>query len=174
MKKVLVLAVALTGLSASYVVAQEKPTYTMRIERSAWVQQQISTFEAQDYTKRRVAFQRAFAWGIGTYRGNRVEWFAYTNSDAYLQFNISARLADADLAKINKLKDDWWRSWETLSDRVVPGATWIGASNDWVHRACRDDFLRCDLKKAVLRYLKQLNGQLRGTLELTPAEYFDY
>lgn len=155
--------------------AETKPVYTKAIEQSGWVKQQIAIFSAQDYTKNRIAFQRAFAWGIGTYGGRPVEWFAYTNTDAYLQFNLSVRLTAADIEKVEQLRDGYQRNW---SARIQTGhaPTWIGASNHWVRREgrCTGEYRECDTRAPVLAYLKQLKEGTAGRINLVPAEYFPY
>ncbi|MBI2514625.1 hypothetical protein HYV91_00330 [Candidatus Wolfebacteria bacterium] len=150
------------------------PTGVMVIH-SDWVKNQIAWFEAQEYSKRRVAFQRPFAWGFGIYRGQKVEWFAYTNTDAFLQFNVSVPVEKRDMRKLRRVRDQYKRRWVASSSLVgefgPATATWIGSSNDWVDRVCNKDLLRCDNKEAVDGYVSKMNKRLGGRLRLWVAEY---
>lgn len=174
MRHITLAFVVLVTMMFGVVEAQQ---YTAAIPRSAWVKNQIAWFETHEFSKDRIAFRRSFAWGIGTYRGQRFEWFAYSNTDAYLQFNLSVRLADKDIIKeIVQLADQYKRNWQVDTRNLWgPGtATWIGASNDWTDTTCvKPKYDRCDGKKAVLGYIAEINKRFEGRLNFGIAEYLE-
>lgn len=152
----------------------------------AWVKNEITWFNGQDYSKERAAFQRPFAWGTVTLNGETGYWFAYCNTDAYLQFNFSVKLTDSDLAKIKLLLDKEKRNWE-FNAKIGDGKqdqdafgpvvrTWIGATNDWADPVneggvCNSDFTVCDNNKAVDDYVAAINGATDGRITMKVGEY---
>lgn len=65
----------------------------------AWVLEHVKEFEknASDFG---AAYSRSVAWGTGTYKGKTFYWFAHTNSDAWLQMDLSVALDEKDISMI--------------------------------------------------------------------------
>ncbi len=81
----------------------------------------------------RAGFGRAMGWGTGTYKpakGASVQftWFAYNNSDAWLQFKFDKAVQMTDLVALEEITDAYKRTWEAKQEK---GGTWIGTTNDW-------------------------------------------
>jgi len=65
-----------------------------------WVAEHSSAFEQEEYSQPHVAFRRSVGWGTGRYKGKEFKWFAYTNTDGYLQFDFSVPISAEDLGKV--------------------------------------------------------------------------
>lgn len=76
------------------------------------------------------AYARPCAWGTGTYVAGGKEipftFFGYTNTDAYMQFNISSNIRAMDSAKVMSTLDRIARPWEC---RNAPWGCYIGTTN---------------------------------------------
>ncbi|OHB05815.1 MAG: hypothetical protein A3A26_03380 [Candidatus Zambryskibacteria bacterium RIFCSPLOWO2_01_FULL_47_14] len=70
----------------------------------AWVKNHLITFE--DSGEQGVAFSRSVAWGVGWYKGQLFYWFAYSNSDGWVQMDLSIRIDEKDIDAINGIKPD--------------------------------------------------------------------
>jgi hypothetical protein len=129
-----------------------------------WVAKQYASFEGEDYTKEHAAFQRSFGWGTGTLNGKPFHWFAYTNTDAWLQFNFSVQLDEKlrDVAVMQK--DGYGHTWEiglkSIPER--PGtATWMGVTNFWTDQHCTQpkcDY--CDIGSVLDETVAEMNKAL--------------
>ena len=80
-------------------------------------------------------FGRPMGWGTGTYKpakGAVVQftWFAYNNSDAWLQFKFDKAVQMTDLVALEETIDKYKRTWEAKQKN---GGTWIGTTNDWAN-----------------------------------------
>lgn len=82
----------------------------------------------------RFAYSRLFGWGEGKMEnGKSFLWCSYSNSDAYIQLNVDARLSESQIAEIHTHKDKEDRTWDaSAAEEVVgpAGGTWIGWTND--------------------------------------------
>lgn len=151
MAVLVILAAGAIGGTIGFRMANHQPT---------WVHNQIAWYEAQEYTRTHTAWQKSVAWGKGTYRGRPVEWFAYANTDAYIQFNLSVPITGDDIKKIGGITDRLKRPWEVkvhanFSPYGGPRThTWIGASNDWALADSTEPYA------AARGYIKQLNQAL--------------
>ena len=150
-----------------------------------WAANHYAAYEARDYTREKAAFQRSVGWGTGKYKGKPFYWFAYTNTDAYLQFELSVAIPELGLGKIiDGRKDNYGRSREALypdaewmkvgSPTHVPPETWIGDTNDWTDRDCtQPKFDICDIGAALDKSVADLNKDLPG-LNLTVRGKFPW
>lgn len=136
-----------------------------------WVADRYKANEAEGYTRDKTAFQRSVGWGTGMYRGRGFYWFAYTNTDAYLQYDFSVPVTGTeDLAKIISRKDGYGR----LREAALPSRdrdqgfnpetqTWIGDTNDWTDANCAQPrYDPCDLGAALKKSVAYLNKDLPG------------
>ena len=133
-----------------------------------WVAEHHARFSQEEYTQQRAAFQRAVGWGTGMYKRKEFLWYAYTNTDAFLQFDFSVPIAAEDLGKvIGGRKDRYGRLREARfpnsEGSFLPGtSTWIGDTNDWTESDCtRPTPLVCDLGGALLSSVGDLNKDLQ-------------
>lgn len=99
-----------------------------------FVQERLERYES--HYSQRYAWARPFAWGTGQYVQDEVDtvkfsWFAYSNTDAYLQFDLSSPMLDGDMIKIDRILDSLGRPWDVLVDSAMT-MTWIGTSNLWM------------------------------------------
>ncbi|KKU75307.1 MAG: hypothetical protein UY02_C0055G0003 [Candidatus Giovannonibacteria bacterium GW2011_GWB1_47_6b] len=69
-----------------------------------WVKNHLITFEGSG--EQGVAFSRSVAWGVGWYKGQLFYWFAYSNSDGWVQMDLSIRIDEKDIDAINGSKPD--------------------------------------------------------------------
>ncbi|GEM_PF-2585557 len=67
-----------------------------------WVKNHLITFEGSG--EQGVAFSRSVAWGAGWYKGRLFYWFAYSNSDGWLQIDLSISIDERDIGAINGRK----------------------------------------------------------------------
>jgi len=136
-------------------------------ELPEWVRAAYDAYETEDYTKGHVAFQRSFGWGTGTFQGKPFYWFAFTNTDAWMQFGFSVKL-DGNTKKVAlSRKDGFGHEWEVElnSDPTkgygVPAATWMGVTNDWIERDCtKPRGEACDIGSALDRAVAEMNSAL--------------
>lgn len=154
-----------------------------------WVKERLVDFEGNsvDFGE---AYSRSVAWGTGQYNGREFLWFAHTNSDAWLQVDLSIGLDSADVIKVTgarftdgvfitdseaKLEidlaspgDDTWRYGKAL--------THIGKKDsvDWMEEFCTSpDRWHCDTASAFEKYLlTEVNSSLPGKLALTMSGRF--
>ena len=142
-----------------------------------WVADHYADFEAREYTRERAAFQRSFGWGTGSYKGSQFYWFAHTNTDAFLQFDFSAALTEADLEKVRGgRKDGYDRSREAQlpdGDWFLKGTrTWVGDTNDWTDANCvQPDYSPCDIGAALEKSVADLNSDLPELKLITKGKF---
>ncbi len=79
----------------------------------------------------RCAWARPFGCGKANFTGAMVEWFAYCNTDGYLQFKFSRVIPDEILVKMINQKDGFDRNWEVSNEGNDQG--WLGESNFWIN-----------------------------------------
>jgi len=146
-----------------------------------WVADHHRAFAEEGYTKDKAAFQRAFGWGTGTYKGKPFYWYAYTNTDAWLQFDLSVTIADEDLDRIRARKDGYGHAGEAelvanAKDKewFVPGTvTWFGTNNDWTETRCvKPSFDPCDIGSALDDEVARLNKDLGRGLVFAVKDKF--
>lgn len=117
-------------------------------ELPLFVQKQIKTY----YSQNRTYFNRPIGWGTGIYKStqnsNQFVWFAYSNSDGLLQFEINQRLQNSKIMELGEIKDTHQRKWEVRQHEQY---TWIGTTNEWAEKYC--SFSR----KTVCKYKQALN-----------------
>ena len=134
-----------------------------------WVAEHSSAFEQEEYSQPHVAFRRSVGWGTGRYKGKEFKWFAYTNTDGYLQFDFSVPISAEDLGKvIGGRKDRYGRLREAripnpdTSPFLTGTGTWIGDTNDWTEDFCTSPKSEvCDLGGALQRSVTDLNKDLQ-------------
>lgn len=107
-------------------------TLVMAENFPAFVQKEMKIYSGESDS--RAGFSRPMGWGTGTYKpakGAPVQftWFAYNNSDAWLQFKFDKAVQTTDLVAIEEITDSYKRAWEA---KQQDGGTWIGTTNDWV------------------------------------------
>lgn len=149
----------LINFFATFAVAEKKHE-----KQPEFVGKQLEFYSKHKYAKSWLT--RPMGWGKGIYKaekGREVEffWFAYSNANGWMQFDLNTRLRVDDTLKIESITDSYQRPWETLVDG---NTTWIGTTNEWVDRKgycrfTRDDTLVCDFKKALLFILREINKQ---------------
>ena len=148
-----------------------------------WVADHYREFGKEDYTREKAAFQRPFGWGTGSYRGKQFYWFAYTNTDAWLQFDLSIALANGDMDKIRARKDGYGHAGAaelvTAAENkefYAPGTvTWLGTTNYWTETRCvQPDFEPCDIGGALDDEIARLNKDLSPSLTFTTKSRFTW
>lgn len=108
---------------------------------STWTKQQVVELESNhDYG---YAFATEVAWGTGRYNGRPLEWIAYTNSDGWLQMNLSVALSEPDVNKLNGIEPSDREGAQTkntgLTVRQLDQMTHIGTGGttvDWIDEFC--------------------------------------
>ncbi|MBU1202630.1 hypothetical protein KKH39_01095 [Patescibacteria group bacterium] len=81
------------------------------------------------------AFAARFGYGTGTLTDPGGEqhsftWFAFTNTDAYLQFYVNCNINQAVARELRSIIDDLGRKWETIC--FGENNCWISTSNCWM------------------------------------------
>lgn len=172
MKKLITLAVvvALTLVALSIIARSALSAETVKNNLPKFVTSELADFNSTDVRRHRAAFARPFAWGTGNYHvgGKDVGfyWFAFTNSDAYFQVRFNKQISEADLNKVNAIKDVLDRNYDTA---ILKDYTWIGLSNDYIFDEkgmtfCKEvgrDYV-CDDKAIVGYYLGKLATAVPG------------
>ncbi len=107
---------------ATLAVAENFPTF---------IQNEMKIYSGKSDS--RAGFSRPMGWGTGTYKPSKsaavqFTWFAYNNSDAWLQFKFDKLLNMSELVALKDVTDSYKRAWEA---KQQGGITWIGTSNDW-------------------------------------------
>jgi hypothetical protein len=155
-----------------------------------WVKEQLMDFESGGSVDFGEAYSRSVAWGTGQYNGRGFLWFAHTNSDAWLQVDLSIRLDSADVIQVTgaRFSDGVFITDSEAKleiDLPSPGNnTWaygkalthIGMKNsvDWMEEFCTaPDRWHCDTASAFEKYLlAEVNHSLPGKLALTMSGRF--
>lgn len=107
----------------------------------------------------RPAWARPFGYGKANFAGMEVEWFAYCNSDGWLQFIFSRAISDEILAKMVSQKDTFGRNWEARNKE--DGQGWLGESNCWINDAKLSDNGKAILDQANARIGKVTNTYMK-------------
>jgi len=141
-----------------------------------FVKQKLEEFEGDEGYHNRAAFAQPFAWGSGQYVQDEVDtirfsWFAYTNTDAYLQFELSAPMLDGHLIKLERIRDILGRTWDTMLDSAMT-MTWIGTSNCWMdqNQIKTENGYYIDEEAVITEALEEFNG-LAFILEMKVTGY---
>lgn len=155
---------------------------TVTVSMPTWVKDRFREFETTDEGKDGYAFARSVAWGTGTYNGKPLYWFAHTNSDSWLQVDLSAKLDSTDVRTMTgaTFSDGEWvaasnakvevRITADSTDRFV--RTWIGDAREnptgWTAEFCKlPDSRECDTAGALEKYLlPNINAALPAKLKL--------
>lgn len=143
-----------------------------------WVKEQLVNFESRspDFGH---AFSRSVAWGTGTYKGRPFYWFAHTNSDAWLQMNLSVALDKKDIDALYGRRPDDLEGGEENPNRQIDVKlgteiwsdpegieTHIGMRKgvDWMSEFCtKPDMSRCDTAGAFEKHFLPLaNAAIPG------------
>jgi len=152
-----------------------------------WVKNHLITFEGSG--EQGVAFSRSVAWGVGWYKGQLFYWFAYSNSDGWVQMDLSIRIDEKDIDAINGSKpDDPGRA--PAEDRTVNAriggdldmagtATHVAFNEDnvdWTEEFClRPSTTLCDTAGALEKYfLPAANNTLPAKLMFVRRGRFPY
>lgn len=145
----------------------------------AWVKDHLVSFEGEngDYG---AAYSRTVAWGTGRYKNQEFYWFGHTNSDGWLQMDLSVALDQKDIDQIYGKKPDDLEGTENNPNRAIDvelvtpettsagvrGKTHIGTKVgvDWMGEFCvRPDESTCDTAGAMEKYLlPYVNASLPG------------
>ena len=99
------------------------------------VKAQYDAFEMREGVNDPRNLERSVGWGVGTYRGRKVEFFAYTVKDFAVELALSARLTDADLGRIRKMKDEEF--FEGSVEAAIPdgkGGPHLPGTETWIRR----------------------------------------
>lgn len=113
-----------------------------------FVATQAKAYESNDHYHGRAAYARPWGWGTGTTRdGKSFSWFAYSNTDAYLQVEVSFRLSAKDADAVDTL---YWES------RNEPSYGWVG-TDGYNLEACTSRESTCSES--------QIHGMLKVTIE---------
>ncbi|MCX6815327.1 MAG: hypothetical protein NT120_00560 [Candidatus Aenigmarchaeota archaeon] len=95
-----------------------------QVKRPDFVKNYIEKFGGEQ--REHFAFSQFFGWGEGVYANNeKFLWFAFSNSDGYLQFRVSSPIPVDYAADFCSVKDKHNRNWKTSEN-------WIGITNDWI------------------------------------------
>lgn len=161
MKKILSLAVivALTLVALTIVARSAISAEPAKNNLPKFVVSELAAFNSADVNRHRAAFARPFAWGTGNYYTGGKDvgfyWFAFTNSDAFFQIRMNTQISEADVKKVNAVKDVFGRNYDTA---IMKDYTWIGLSNDYIFDEKGMTFFKevgrdyeCD-EKAIVRY----------------------
>ncbi len=145
-----------------------------------WVANRLATFEgmSSDYG---YAYSRSVAWGTGTYKGKTFYWFGHTNSDAWLQMDLSLSIDQKDIDQIYGIKPDDLERVPTNKSEVevsrvdeaevysVTGTrTHIGLADnvDWTEAFCAKlDRTTCDTGGALEKYLLSAANEVLPSLK---------
>lgn len=192
----LAIAVGCTMFYVGLYTAQHHPTDLAVTEKAAtdesvieqidtskdipeWVRKQYEEYKIRK--KEKISYERPFGWGTGTYKDRRFEWFAYTNTDAWLQFGLSTTIGDPEIDKIRAHKDGYGHEGEVnttscsigkLDSVPLGGTTWIGFTSSWTYKHCRGE--RCNIGTALEEAVADLNRTAGPNLKLTVAGKFEW
>jgi hypothetical protein len=101
----------------------------------------------------RFAWARQFGYGKASLSGREVEWFAFCNTDGWLQFLFSGQFSGDQIMVLGAQKDKLNRSWEAVNISEK-GWSWLGESNCWINDFAKNSGSRlnpeCFESKSVL------------------------
>ena len=155
-----------------------------------WVKNHLIIFEGSG--EQGVAFSRSVAWGIGWYKGRLFYWFAHSNSDGWLQIDLSIRIDEKDIDAINGGKpddpghvpaEDWMVNVRIGGDLYTAGTVTHVAFNDggvdwtdWTEEFCLRPYPTfCDTAGALEKYfLPAVNSILPTKLMFVQRGRFPY
>ena len=124
--------------------------------RPEWVEVQLQ--ELGHYSNG-PSWARFLAWGEGTMEEgeNTFFWFMWSNTDGYIQMNISVEMTGKECSSVELLEDVIGRPFECASTEDF--GTWIGTSNDFLF--CKSDLI----EKLVMSFMSDGILLTRYTLE---------
>lgn len=119
-------------------ILQEERLAVITAGLPEWVKNRVTEFEGPGESDYGYAYSRSVAWGTGTYKGQAFWWFAHTNSDPWLQMDLSIKIDSSDVDLLNGLKPgDVERA---PSDTVLIGVSVNDGSDRWSSKYIQTHF----------------------------------
>jgi len=143
----------------SDLVDNTKLNYSFITDREEWFRGRYG----EDFSQ---AFAARFGYGVGTLTNESGQhqtfsWFAWCNTDAYLQFYIDCPISPNQRQIIHKVLDGLGRTWDSIN--FDDDTAWIGTSNCWMLNNTNKandldrDYMRVNLGLTIAKMVEDAN-----------------